>query len=315
MVEIYYSSDKERFSPTEKIRKGCWIDLLAPTEAEIQGISRMLEVELDYLKDPLDTEERSRIEVDEDQILLIIDIPVVEFSSETDSTDFAIETLPLGIIFLREHIITVCLKKTPILEEFKMNRIKNFTTENRTRFLLQLLEKTATYYLRYLRHINRKTDENEIRLRRSTKNQELFELLSLEKSLVYFTTSLRSNQNVIRKLMRSKLFTWTEDEEEFLEDVQIEFDQAMEMTQIYSSILSSLMDAFASVISNNLNMVMKLLTSITIVLAIPTMISSFYGMNIGLPFQGSPFAFFIIIVVTVILVGAAVLFLWRKNLF
>ncbi|MDH7515884.1 MAG: magnesium transporter CorA family protein [Bacteroidota bacterium] len=315
MVEFFYASEKERFARIDKVRPGCWIDMLAPTEAEIQEISRLLAVDLDYLKDPLDTEERSRLEIEEDRLLLIIDIPVVEFSQEEDSTDFTIETLPLGIIFIRDSIITVCLKKTPILEEFKMNRIKNFTTVNRNRFLLQLLEKTATYYLRYLRHINRKTDENEFRLRQSTKNQELFELLSLEKTLVYFTTSLRSNQNVVRKMMRAKLFTWSEEDRDMLEDVQIEFDQAMEMTQIYSSILSSLMDSFASVISNNLNIVMKLLTSITIVLAIPTMVASFFGMNVMLPYQSHPYAFAFIIGGTFLLVGLTVVFLWKKNLF
>jgi magnesium transporter len=315
MIEYYYSSEGEAFSPIEKIRPGCWINLLSPTDAEIQEIARLLEVELDYLKDPLDSEERSRVEFDEGRMLLIMDIPIVEFNDDGETRDFTIETLPLGVIFLPDHFITVCLKRTPILEEFKMNRIKNFSTTNRTRFLLQLLGRTATYYLRYLRHINRKTDESELKLHRSMKNQELFELLSLEKTLVYFTTSLRSNQNAIRKLTRSRHFRWTEEDEELLEDVNVEFDQAIEMSQIYSSILSGLMDAFASVISNNLNMVMKLLTSITIVLAIPTMVSSFFGMNVGLPLQDNPFAFAFIIGLTMLLVAASVFFLYRKNLF
>ncbi|MBI5645982.1 MAG: magnesium transporter CorA family protein [Ignavibacteriae bacterium] len=315
MIEFFYSSESERFTPIEQIRKGCWIDMLAPTETELQEISRLLEVELDFLKDPLDSEERSRVEFEEGQMLLIFDIPIVDFSGEGEATDFTIETLPLGVIFLPDHIITVCLKKTPIIEEFKMNRIKQFSTRNKNRFLLQLLQKTATYYLRYLRHINRKTEENEFKLHQSTKNAELFELLNLEKTLVYFTTSLRSNQNAIRRLTRSRLFHWTEEDEELLEDVTIEFDQAIEMTQIYSSILTGLMDTFASVISNNLNMVMKLLTSITIVLAIPTMISSFFGMNVGLPMQDHPFAFLGIIGLTIVLVAGAVFYLNRKNLF
>ena len=314
MIDYYYGTESESLTAIETIRNGCWINLLSPTEGEIQEISRLLDLELDYLKDPLDTEERSRVEFDEGQMLLIMDIPIVEFSEETTG-DFTIETLPLGVIFLPNHIITVCLKRTPILEEFKMNRIKNLSTVNRNRFLLQLLQRTAAYYLRYLRHINRKTDESEDKLRRSMKNQELFELLALEKTLVYFTTSLRSNQNAIRKLTRSRHFSWTEEDEELLEDVNIEFDQAIEMTQIYSSILSGLMDAFASVISNNLNIVMKLLTSITIVLAIPTMVSSFFGMNVGLPLQDHPLAFVFIIGLTVFAVAGSVLFLYKKNLF
>ena len=315
MVEFFYSSDTVPFTQMEELRKGCWINMLAPTDLEISEISRLLELDLDYLKDPLDSEERARIEWDENQTLVIIDIPIVEFKDEDDKSDFTITTLPLGMIILPDFFITVCLKRTPILEEFKMGRIKGFQTVHSNRFILQLLSKTATYYLRYLRHINRKTDENEMKLHRSTKNQELFELLGLEKSLVYFTTSLRENKNIVLKLMRTKQIVWSEDDREMLEDVGVEFDQASEMTQTYSSILSGLMDAFASVISNNLNMVMKLLTSITIVLAIPTMISSFFGMNVGLPLQDHPMAFIIIIVMTIVLVAGSVYFLYRKNLF
>jgi magnesium transporter len=315
MIEFFYSSDSYRFTQLEELRKGCWINLLAPTDAEINEISKKLEIELDFLKDPLDSEERSRIEYDENQILLIIDIPIVEFADEEKKMDFTISTLPLGMILLPDYFITICLKRTPILEEFKLGRIKNFHTDNKNRFLLQLLLKTATYYLRYLRHINRKTDENELKLHRSMKNQELFELLSLEKSLVYFSTSLRANQIILQKLNRSKQLTWSEDDEELLEDVMVEVDQAIEMTQTYSSILSGLMDAFASVISNNLNIVMKLLTSITIVLAIPTMVSSFFGMNVGLPFQNHPLAFVFVLVTTVVLVLGSVIFLYKKNLF
>jgi magnesium transporter len=315
MVEFFFSSDTFPFTQVEELRKGCWINMLAPTELEISEMSRLLELDFDYLKDPLDSEERSRIDWDENQMLVIIDIPIVEFKDEDDKSDFTITTLPLGMIILPDYFITVCLKRTPILEEFKMGRIKNFQTINRNRFILQLLSKSATYYLRYLRHINRKTDEAELRLHRSTKNQELFELLGLEKSLVYFTTSLKENKNTIMKLKRSKQVVWSEDEQEVLDDVLVEFEQASEMTQTYSSILSGLMDAFASVISNNLNMVMKLLTSITIVLAIPTMVSSFFGMNVGLPLQEHPLAFVFILILTVVLVIGSVFYLYRKNLF
>lgn len=315
MVEIFHSDDTSPFSQIEQLRKGSWINLLAPTDMEINEISRILEIELDFLKDPLDSEERSRIETDENQILVIIDIPIVEFPNEEDKSEFLITTLPIGMIILPEYFITICLKRTPILEEFKMGRVKQFTTANRHTFMLHLLQKTATYYLRYLRHINRKNNEYEMKLHRSTKNAELFELLGLEKTLVYFTTSLRSNQNILRKLRRTKQITWSEDDEELFEDVVIEFDQAIEMTQTYSSILSGLMDAFASVVSNNLNIVMKLLTSITIVLSIPTMISSFFGMNVPGPWVTNPFAFLSIVGGTAIIVGLGVVLLYRKNLF
>jgi magnesium transporter len=315
MVEIFHSDDSSPFSQIEQLRKGSWINLLAPTDMEINEISRILEIELDFLKDPLDSEERSRLETDENQILLIIDIPIVEFPNEEDKSEFVITTLPLGMILLPDYFITICLKRTPILEEFKMGRVKQFTTARSHTFMLHLLQKTATYYLRYLRHINRKNNEYEMKLHRSTKNAELFELLGLEKTLVYFTTSLRSNQNILRKLRRVKQLGWSEDDEELFEDVMIEIDQAIEMTQTYSSILSGLMDAFASVVSNNLNIVMKLLTSITIVLSIPTMVSSFFGMNVPGPWQTHPYAFLTILLSTAVLVGASVALLYRKNLF
>lgn len=315
MIEMFHSSEKSPFTKITTLQKGCWINMLAPTEDELQEISRMLEIDLDFLKDPLDSEERSRIEYEENQILLIVDIPIVEFGDDKEKTDISFTTYPLGMILLPEYFITICLKETPILEEFRTNRIKNCHTASKNRFLLHLLLKSANYYMRYLKHINRKTEESEVKLHRSTKNQELFELLNLEKSLVYFTTSLRSNQNVLNRLNRSKQIKWSDDDDELLEDVVVEFDQALEMTQTYSGILSSLTAAFASVISNNLNMVMKLLTSITIVLAIPTMVSSFFGMNVRLPFADHPFAFGFIIVATFMLVISSVIFLYRKDLF
>lgn len=315
MVELYHSSATSQFTKLDAIQKGCWINLLSPTEEELHQISHTLEVELDYLKDPLDSEERSRIEYDENQILFIVDIPIAQFKDDQVKADISFITYPLGMILLPDYFITVCLKETPILEEFKTNRVKNCYTTNKNPFLFQILLKSANYYMRYLKHINRKTEESENKLHRSTKNEELFELLNLEKSLVYFTTSLRSNINVLNRFKRSRQMQWSEDDLELAEDVTVEFEQALEMTQTYSSILSGLMDSYASVISNNLNIVMKLLTSITIVLAIPTMVSSFFGMNVGLPLEHHPLAFGFIIAITIVLVASAIMFLYRKNLF
>lgn len=315
MIELFHSSETSPFAKIERIEKGCWINLLAPTDEEIHEISRVLEIDLDFLKDPLDSEERSRIEHDDNQTLVIIDIPVVEFSEQADRTDISFSTLPLGMILLPDYLITVCLKETPILEEFKGNRIKNFLTARKNQFMIHLLLRTATYYMRYLKHINRKTEESEDRLHQSTRNRELFELLNLEKSLVYFTTALRSDGNVIKRLSRSRPMHWTEEEVEALEDVAVEFDQALEMTQTYSGILGGLMDAYASVISNNLNIVMKLLTSITIVLAIPTMVTSFFGMNVHLPFQEHPLAYILVLAVTMIMCVVSIAFLAWKRLF
>ncbi len=315
MIELFHSSETSPFARIEQIRKGCWINLLAPSEEEIHEISRVLEIDLDFLKDPLDSEERSRVEHNDNQTLVIIDIPVVEFSEQEERTDISFSTLPLGMILLPDHLITVCLKESPILEEFKGNRIRNVFTARKNQFMISLLLRTATYYMRYLKHINRKTEESEDRLHQSTKNRELFELLNLEKSLVYFTTALRSDGNVIKRLSRARAIPWTEEETEALVDVAVEFDQALEMTQTYSGILGGLMDAYASVISNNLNIVMKLLTSITIVLAIPTMVTSFFGMNVRLPFQEHPSAYVLVLGVTGILCVLSVFFLARRKLF
>jgi magnesium transporter len=224
-------------------------------------------------------------------------------------------TLPLGMIITRDVFVTVCLEENPILEEFIQNRVKNFYTFMKTRFVLQLLFSISTYYLHYLKKINRKTDEVEKELQQSMKNQELFALLNLEKSLVYFTTSLKTNNIVTEKLLKNQYLKMYEDDQHLLEDVIIENKQAIEMAEIYSTILSGMMDAFASVISNNVNHVMKVLTSITIVLSIPTMVSSLYGMNVTLPFQSNPHSFAMIILISLILSCITAIIFWKKRYF
>jgi len=188
-----------------------------------------------------------------------------------------------------------------VLQNFFKGTVKNFSTNKRNRLILQILSRAATVYLNYLKKINRQTTEIENRLHKSMKNEELINLLDFEKSLVYFSTSLRSNELVMDRLYRSGLLTKFEEDEDFLEDLIIENKQALEMTNIHSNILSSMMDAFASVISNNLNMVMKFLTSVTIILMIPTLIASIYGMNIRLPFARSSHAFAITIGASIML--------------
>ena len=224
----------------------------------------------------------------------------------------------MAIITTKDMLITVCLEETPILTAFMDGRVRDFHTFMKTRFILQILYKNATQYLQYLRIIDKKSEVIENKLHQSQKNEELIELLELQKSLVYFTTSLRSNEVVLEKLLRiDKIKKYPEDTD-LLEDVIVENKQAMEMTSIYNGILSGTMDTFASVISNNLNIVMKFLATVTIVMSIPTMIASFYGMNVrasGMPFAESPYGFGIVLFFTLLLTLIVAYIFNKKDLF
>lgn len=193
------------------------------------------------------------------------------------------------------YLITVCSKDVEVISDFVNGKAKNFFTENRSCFLLQAFLRTALLYLKHLKEINKRTNAIEDELEKAMKNEELIKLLNLEKSLVFFTTSLKSNELMMERLQKTEIVKLDPDDKELLEDVFIENKQAIEMSNVYSNILSGMMDAFASVISNNLNVVLKLLTAVTIILMIPTLIASIYGMNVRLPFQNSPQAFLITI--------------------
>ena len=239
-------------------------------------------------------------------------IPVYEAEKEVPYF-----TVPLGIIILKDLIITVCMKDNPIIQDLMENRIRNFELYNKKMFILHVLLRSANYYLRFLKEINRQTNMIERDLQKSVKNNELIRLLEIEKSLVFFTTSIRSNELLMAKLQKTNFFdlALSESESDLLEDVLTENKQAIEMANIYSNILSGMMDAFALVISNNLNVVMKRLTSISIILMIPTLLASLYGMNVDLPFQGSPFAFLGIAFASIILSVSGVIFFMRKKFF
>lgn len=296
----YYISRENKLEELTTPESGCWISMIKPTSQEAEKICKEYDIDEDALKAALDIDERSRIEIDENFTMVLVNIPTVE--DETDKELYS--TIPLSIILAKDVVITVCSEPTPILMQFEKGRIKNFYTYMKSRFVLQILYKNSSTYLTYLRSIDRKSEAVENKLHKSTKNSELIELLKLEKSLVYFTTSLRSNEAVLEKLLRTDIIKKYEEDSELLEDVIVENKQAIEMANIYSGILSGTMDAFASVISNNLNIVMKVLAIITIVMAIPTMIFSAYGMNlnsVSMPFASSPHAFPIIIGISIVL--------------
>ncbi len=304
-----YRSEGAELVREQTVAPGVWINVVNPGPAEVAWLTEALDVEVDLLRAALDEEERPRIEVDNGSTLIIVDVPALARDGSLD----VYTTIPLGIVLAKGCVVTICLRADTVLQDFTSGRVKRFVTSYRTRFVLQVLHRSATRYLQYLRSIDKASHRIEQELQSSMKNRELIQLLKLEKSLVYFETSLKSNELVLEKLMRVENVRSFPEDRELLEDVIIENKQALEMANIYSNILSGTMDAFASIISNNLNIVMKVLTSVTIVMAIPTMISSFFGMNVVLPLAG-PWAFAIIFGIATASCAAAVLLLWRTRL-
>lgn len=317
MIQVYKHSNGhlEDNISLASAEKGSWINVVNPDSEDLQLVSMVTEIPTDVLKTALDTEERSHVELEDNYIFVVINIPII---LETDSYD----TLPLGIFITPDFIVTLCIQATEVMRAFTQNKYPLFYTFKKTRFLFQILYRSATLFLRYLMQINHRTDDIEDILRHSMRNKEFFMLLELQKSLTYFTSALRSNGIVMERLMRLRrntslhhLLKMYEEDEDLLEDVIIENKQAIEMVEMYSNILMSMSDTFASIISNNLNLVMKFLASITIILAVPTIIFSLWGVNVPVPFQENSMGFFYIIILALICALAAIAMLWRKDLF
>ena len=319
MYEIFFTDCEGKLTVLKEPQDGCWINMLDPTAEEIDLISGLVHAERDFITAALDEEERPRIESEDDCTLVLTDIPVVESTAES-SYNFMYSTMPMGIVVCKECVITVCLKKTQLIKDFLDNRVKTFATFKKNRFLLQLMYRNATYYLQYLRQIDKISNNIENDLHKSMKNKELILLLSLEKSLVYFSTSLKSNEIVLEKMLKYNYENISirkyPDDEDLLEDVIIENKQAIEMANIYSNILSGTMDAFASIISNNLNIVMKLLASVTIIISLPTLVTGAFGMNVeGIPFAGHPLGFWIVMGIALGISVVSGIVMWRKKMF
>lgn len=314
MVEMYKTDlETNKTEQTIKYEKGNWINMVAPNDDEIIEVCNKLKISEDFIRYALDNEEKARIDIEEDDntILFIVDIPTRE--KEGDSLIYT--TMPIGVIFVRDdYLITVSIKENSIIQNMMKNNMKNIVTYKKSRFLLQLLYENSSMYLNLLKKINKETEIAESILKNSMKNRALLKLLNLEKSLVYFTTSLKSNEVVMEKTMRGKIIKLYEEDEDILEDAIIENKQAIEMAKIYSDILNGTMDAYASIISNNLNRVMKFLTSITIILSIPTMIASFWGMNVPVPMQNNPYGFVILIGFSIIISVIATLWLNKREM-
>ena len=296
------------------LEKGCWIHLQNPTKEEVDGLTTRFALDPTFLPAALDEEESARIDMEpeKNQTLIIVDIPYVD----TEGSGYVYSTTPLGIVLVDEVIITVCTRDTPIINDFIEERIRNFWTFKRTRFILQILHRNASRFLTYLKLIDKASMHVQEKLEKSSRNQELLQMMKLEKSLVFFSTSLKGNELVMERLMRqTSILKQFPEDTDLLDDVIIENKQAMEMCSIYRDIMSGTMDAFASIISNNLNITMKILAALTAGLSVPTIISGLWGMNVGgIPFANAPWGFWAVLGLAGVLSLVAFVLMLKKNL-
>lgn len=304
----FYRTVENAVVRVDTITEGCWVNVVSPTADEINFLTDELQIDRDFVSAALDEEESSRIEVEDEQTLIIVDTPL----ATTEGKNLVYTTMPIGIIITRNHIVTVCLNEIAAITDISNGFVKNLQTTMKTRFLLTILLRVAQSFLIRLKHINKMSTHMENELQRSMQNKELMQLLALQKSLVYFSTSLKADEITLEKILRGRVIKLYEEDQDLLEDVIIEFKQAVEMSTIYSTILAGTMDAFGSIINNNLNNVMKILTIITTLMAIPTMIFSFYGMNMHDLENFLPYTW-LALGLSAVLVGLVGFFFWRKK--
>lgn len=305
----FYNTNEGKLVQEEEPTAGCWISVVNPSSQEVAELIDKYGLDSGFVKSSLDEEESSRIEREDDQTLIIIDTPVAIVDDDQTRNFY---TQPMGIIITDDYVFTISLKALPILHEASHGRIRNLQPKFKTRFVLQLLLRIAAMFLTHLKQIDKISSAAEQELHGAMKNELLMQLLALEKSLVYFSTSLKANEATIEKIFRGRVIKLYDEDQDLLEDVLIEMKQAIEMSSIYTGILSSMMDGFSSIISNNLNIVMWRLTIITIILEIPNIMFAFYGINtVDLPMPYTWFA----ITLTMFLTGitAFVLMKWKKK--
>ena len=310
MIQVFEVSG-QRFVPALTMEEAFWIHLENPSPEEIEQIVKKYNLEEDFITDLQDADENARVEWDEGALLTILRVPIY-YKHRSAKISFA--TAPMGIISTEDKMITVSFYDNEILTQYLEGKHRPFNITQQS-FLLNINLRTAIYFLKFLKEINRRNNLIEDELHQSMRNKELIRLLRMEKSLVYFNTALKSNEIILERLQRTRWLLNDPDAEDIIEDVIIENKQAIEMANIYSSILSGMMDAFASIISNNLNVVMKFLTSITIIISVPTLIVSIYGMNVPLPFQDSNMAFAVIMGIAVLISLILVLIFIHKKYF
>ncbi len=312
----YYKRQDNKLLELKKPEKNCWINVYPPFDHEsLKQLGAIYKLPFDYLLDSLDIDERPRFERDDDIKLIVLKTPVYnDFLTDIDAQYI---TIPIGIILAEEVIVTVSPYENPVIDSMISGKVRGLDPGDRNMFVLSLFDRNVYHFLYYLNEINSKRNILENELYNSMRNKELIKLLNIEKSLVYFVTALRANELMMMKIQRVDFLKISdqEDEEDLLQDILIDSAQASEMAQVYTNILSGTMDAFASIISNNLNQVMKLLTSVTIVLMVPTLVASFYGMNVQLPFAKEPWAFSFTLLMSVLLSAILIYVFFRKRWF
>ncbi|MDD6223629.1 MAG: magnesium transporter CorA family protein [bacterium] len=315
MIKIYHTNvETGKLEMLERIEKGCWIDLVKPNHDDILFLTDSLDVDTSFISYLLDDEEQPRIDYDHDKDIrmIIVDVPI----HEKKNSYTIVTTIPLAILIIKDsYMVTVSLDECDLLQEFKDQRIKEFYTYKKTRFTIQLLYRTATSYLKYLRNLNGEIEQAEFKMLKATSNRDLANLLNIEKSLVYMVTSLRSNKVVLERILKGNIIHLYEEDNELLEDAIVENKQCIEMANLYREILSSTTDSYATIISNNLNTIMKFLAGITIVISIPTMVASFMGMNVPLGFlMTNEYAFWILFFLSLMLSLIVAYILKKKNM-
>ncbi len=312
MIQIF-KTKAHILEELEEMEPGCWINIYPPyTRQELEAISRKLDIPIDYVDDSLDFDERPRYEQEDGVQLIIINSPI---KNEMEEEGALYLTIPIGIIEVDDYILTISKFKNPVIDHFLANQSRSFDTQSHSHFVLLMFERNIVHYLQFLKNLNHQRNIYEKELYNSSRNSELSKMLDIQKSLVYFVTSLRTNELLYMKIKRTDFLKIRENEElvDFLEDIIVDTGQALEMSHIYSNILNGTMDAFASIISNNLNIVMRRLTSVTIILMVPTLVASFYGMNVNLPFDGHQYTYLYMILISFILVTILVFFFRRQK--
>ena len=304
MIQYFKNIDHKTVS-IDKPDTGAWVNVLPPLkQEEFSALSDQLEIPLDFLADSLDIDERSRFEEDDNVKLIVIKTPT-ENNSFNESDAYYI-TIPICIILTHNQIVTVNSFENGAIKKF-LNTFQNRHPDNRKMMVLKIFEKITQTYMESLKEINQRRNVMEQKLYASNRNEELLELMKIQKSLVYFVTALRSNEILLMKIARTNFLGLNEEEKEFLEDLVVDISQGLEMANIYTNILSSTLDAFASIINNNMNNVLKRLTSITIILSLPALVTGIYGMNVPIPYSASPHAFYIPLILSV---GISIVISW-----
>lgn len=293
-----------------------WVNLVNPDDKEVDRVASLTGISEDYLKAALDEEERARIDKEGECVMILIDVPIIEEDPEDHYYTYG--TIPMSIIHKDNYLVTVCLRENSVVNDFKFGRVKNVETFKSTRLTFQLLYAVSTKYLSYLRLINKASQRVQSTLEKSMKNNAILEMLDLQKSLVYFSTSISANDAVIEKLNKQSILKKYAEDQDVIDDAGIENKQAAEMCSIYREIMNGTMDAYGTIISNNVNDIMKFLTALTLVISVPTLVASLFGMNLGgIPWNNndSPWGFAVVCGISVVLAVISGIFLAKKKMF